>query len=313
LVGTTADFRRVGPPRSLPFNDLPGENSGTAGRIGEVGLPKLPPVESTHSLSERIDVEIADGCAIVFSDCHYDPDAPASTAHRAVVHFAKSLQPDLLICGGDAFDWAGLSTKHARIMWEPRPSPIAELAIGQKRLREIEMASPKSRRLFTIGNHDQRMAQYLSANAPQLEGLHGSRIEDFLPSWEFAWAVWLNPHSQIPTVVKHRMGSGPNAARSNATKGGTHTCTGHTHHLQIVAHTDWSGTKWGIDTGCVADVNSRFFTAYTEKGCTGWRSGAAVLQWASGEMLPPELIQVVKEDPVPGNGRVFFRGKLWPV
>jgi hypothetical protein len=157
------------------------------------------------------------------------------------------------------------------------------------------------------------MAQYLSANAPQLEGLHGSRIEDFLPSWVFSWAVWLNPHSQIPTVVKHRMGSGPNAARSNVTKGGTHTCTGHTHHLQIVAHTDWSGTKWGIDTGCVADVNSRFFTAYTEKGCTGWRSGAAVLQWASGEMLPPELIQVVKEDPVPGNGRVFFRGKLWPM
>jgi hypothetical protein len=33
LVGTTADFRRFGPPRSLPFNDLPGENSGTAGRI----------------------------------------------------------------------------------------------------------------------------------------------------------------------------------------------------------------------------------------------------------------------------------------
>jgi len=214
-----------------------------AGAVSSEAIAELPPVESTHSLSERIDVEIADGSAIVFSDCHYDPDAPASTAHRAVVHFAKALQPDLLICGGDAFDWAGLSTKHARIMWEPRPSPVAELAIGQKRLREIEMASPKSRRLFTIGNHDQRMAQYLTQNAPQLEGLHGSRIEDFLPSWEFAWAVWLNPDAQIPTVVKHRIGNGANAARTNVMKGGTHTCTGHTHHLQIVAHTDWSGTK----------------------------------------------------------------------
>jgi len=38
LVGTTADFRRFGPQRSLPFNDLPSENPGTAGRIGEVGL-----------------------------------------------------------------------------------------------------------------------------------------------------------------------------------------------------------------------------------------------------------------------------------
>jgi hypothetical protein len=41
LVGTTADFWRFGPRRSLPFNDLPDENSGTAGRIGEVGLAAL--------------------------------------------------------------------------------------------------------------------------------------------------------------------------------------------------------------------------------------------------------------------------------
>jgi hypothetical protein len=38
LVGTTADLRRFGPRRSLPLNNLPGENRGTAGRIGEVGL-----------------------------------------------------------------------------------------------------------------------------------------------------------------------------------------------------------------------------------------------------------------------------------
>jgi len=31
-------FRRFGPRRSLPLNDLPGENRGTAGRIGEVTL-----------------------------------------------------------------------------------------------------------------------------------------------------------------------------------------------------------------------------------------------------------------------------------
>ena len=38
MVGTTADFRRFGPRRSLPLNDLPGENRRTLGRIGEVGL-----------------------------------------------------------------------------------------------------------------------------------------------------------------------------------------------------------------------------------------------------------------------------------
>jgi hypothetical protein len=38
LVGTTADFRRFGPRRCLPLNDLPGENRRTACRIGEVRL-----------------------------------------------------------------------------------------------------------------------------------------------------------------------------------------------------------------------------------------------------------------------------------
>jgi hypothetical protein len=38
LVGTTADYRRPGPPRPLPLNHLPGENRTTVCRIGEVGL-----------------------------------------------------------------------------------------------------------------------------------------------------------------------------------------------------------------------------------------------------------------------------------
>jgi len=41
LVGTTAEFHRFGPRRPLPFNDLPGENRGTAGPIGEVGLASV--------------------------------------------------------------------------------------------------------------------------------------------------------------------------------------------------------------------------------------------------------------------------------
>src|SRR5437763_16671673 len=37
-------FRRFGPARSLPLNDLPGENRGTAGRIGEVGVTLFPAI-----------------------------------------------------------------------------------------------------------------------------------------------------------------------------------------------------------------------------------------------------------------------------
>jgi hypothetical protein len=265
--------------------------------------------ESTASMQDRIDVTLPDGCAIVFSDCHYHPEEPASTAHRTVVHLARQLKPRLLICGGDAFDFPGIS-KHGRIMFEKRPAVVDEIAIVQQRLREVEQAAPRARRLFQVGNHDLRLSTYISNTTPQLEGLHGTRLEDFLPGWEMAWATWINPEAAFPTVCKHRWHGGALAARNNVTKGGTHVVTGHTHLLQVVAHTDWLGSRYAVDTGCVADVNSRCFAAYTEKGCTGWRSGAAVLSFAAGEMLPPELAQVIKESPVPGEGRVFFRGKL---
>jgi hypothetical protein len=198
-------------------------------------------------------------------------------------------------------------------MWEDRPKLVDELAEVQQRLREIERASPKARRLWNLGNHDIRLAQYLSANAGAVEGLFGTQLEDFFPSWETAWATWVNPDAQIPCVLKHRWHGGAQAARSNAIKAGTHIVTGHTHHLQIVAHTDWAGTRFAVDTGCVSDVNSRLFSAYTEKGCTGWRSGAAVLSFASSEMLPPELIQVIKESSIPGHGQAWFRGKLFNI
>jgi len=60
LVGTTADFRRFGPQRSLPFNDLPSENPGTAGRIGEVGLGHKK-IESTV---RYLGIEVDDALAI---------------------------------------------------------------------------------------------------------------------------------------------------------------------------------------------------------------------------------------------------------
>jgi tetratricopeptide (TPR) repeat protein len=69
LVGTTADFRRPGPRHPLPLNHLPGENRGTAGRIGEVGLGpddgaglnRLQDVLALAILAARARIALAEG------------------------------------------------------------------------------------------------------------------------------------------------------------------------------------------------------------------------------------------------------------
>ena len=55
----TADFRRPGPRHPLPLNHLPGENRGTAGRIGEVGLSLVRNMKSRET--ERVEVVVAQG------------------------------------------------------------------------------------------------------------------------------------------------------------------------------------------------------------------------------------------------------------
>jgi hypothetical protein len=53
--------------------------------VSSEAVVELPPVESTARMQPRIDVTIRDGAAIVFSDCHFHPNEPPSTAWRAAV------------------------------------------------------------------------------------------------------------------------------------------------------------------------------------------------------------------------------------
>ena len=69
--------------------------------------------------------------------------------------------------------------------------------------------------------------------------------------------------------------------------------------------TDYNGTRWGVDSGCIATSRGPQFT-YTEENPHNWRSGFAVLTWLKGVLLPPELVTVLDEK----AGTIWFRGKV---
>ena len=105
---------------------------------------------------DRLDAELLDGTAAIFSDCHWMPDEPPSTANRALVQVVKELKPALLVCNGDALDFPSISA-HSRIGWEKRPRVADEVAIVQERLGEIADAAPHAALYWCIGNHDVRL------------------------------------------------------------------------------------------------------------------------------------------------------------
>jgi hypothetical protein len=72
--------------------------------------------------------------------------------------------------------------------------------------------------------------------------------------------------------------------------------------------TDLTGTRYGVDTGSLANVWGDQFL-YTEDSTRNHRSGFAVLTFYEGKLLPPELCEVLDED----EGLVVFRGEVLKV
>ena len=247
----------------------------------------------------RVEVEIEDGVIIVGSDAHYWPGI-ISTAHRAFVTAIKELNPKMVIMNGDAFDGANIS-RHPRTGWEARPSVKQELEACRDRICEIEAVAKNAKLHWTWGNHDIRWNSKLSAQVSEFEGIHGMNLADHFPRWKFSTSVMINNHTQI----KHRNYNGIHAAYNATLKSGMSTVNGHLHSLKVTPWTDLTGTRYGVDTGSLADVWGAQFE-YTEDGTRNHRSGFAVLTFHNGKLLPPELVEVIDED----EGLICFRGQV---
>lgn len=246
----------------------------------------------------RVELSMPDGHVVVFSDAHYYPGEP-TTAHKGLVKLLKKIKPDAVICNGDAFDGSTIS-RHPRIGWDNKPTVQKEIEAVSDRLSEIEKVSNQAKLFWPLGNHDARYEQFLASRAPEYQGVDGFTLKDKFPRWIPCWAVMINGN----TMVKHRYHNGIHAAYNNTLKAGTSIVTGHLHSLKVTPWSDYNGTRYGIDTGTLADPYGEQFTDYMEESPRNWRSGFAILTFKDGKLLPPELAQVV------GEGQLFFRGDV---
>lgn len=255
-----------------------------------------------HSVRRGITME--KGRVLVFSDAHFYPD-DETTAFRALVECIKEFKPEVIVCNGDAFDGASIS-RHPRIGWDSKPSVKEELEAVDYHMNEIEKASTfKSNLIWTLGNHDARFETFLAANSPQFEGVKGFCLKDHFPLWQPCWSYWINDE----TVIKHKWKGSFGAGRANALNSGKNFVTGHTHVLAVQPITDYNGTRYGVQTGMLANPDGDQFSEYTEDNPKDWRSGFALLTFDRGQLLMPELVQVWDEK----AGEIQFRGKIYGV
>jgi predicted phosphodiesterase len=246
----------------------------------------------------RVAIEVKNGTVLVGSDAHYWP-GPASTAHRAFVQFTKEMKPAVVVMNGDAIDAATIS-RHPPIGWEKRPPLIDEIEAAQERLHEIEKAAGRARKVWTLGNHDGRFETRIATVAPEFAKIHGVHLRDHFPLWEPCWGAWVNDN----VVIKHRFKGGLHAPSNNTLWSGRTMVTGHLHSAKVQPITDYNGTRYGVDTGCLADPDAKAFVDYSEDNPKNWRSGFAVLTFKGGQLLQPELALVWDQS------HIQFRGEI---
>jgi hypothetical protein len=253
----------------------------------------------------RKELGIENGVVIVFSDAHFFPSVH-TTAFKGLLWAIKEFQPKAVIANGDIFDGASIS-KYPRIGWDSVPSVIQELKACELAMGEIEDTAKKARHnvnlVWTLGNHDARFENRLASNAPQYEFVKGFSLKDHFPTWHPCWACWATDE----VVIKHRWKGGIHATHNNTVNAGVSMVTGHLHSLKVTPFNDYNGTRYGVDTGTLADTDGVQFENYLELSPTNWRSGFAILTFHNGKLLFPELVMKWSEN------QVQFRGKVYDV
>jgi predicted phosphodiesterase len=265
--------------------------------INDKRTSPLKKLEQTPGNARR-GITMEKGKVIVFSDAHFWPDE-YTTAYKALLKVIKQEKPKVIVANGDVFDGSQAS-RHARIGWEKSPSVKEELEACKEMLEGIEKAAKGAELIWTLGNHDARFETFLSAQTGMYEGVSGFTLKDHFPLWKPCWSFWVNED----TCIKHRWKGGFGAGRANALNSGVNMVTGHTHNLAVQPLTDYNGTRYGIQTGCLADPNGQQFLGYTEDNPKDWRAGFALLSFDRSRLILPELIQVC------GENSYEFRGAI---
>jgi hypothetical protein len=250
---------------------------------------------------KQIELGMLDSCVIVFSDAHFIPHQ-RTTAFKGLLYMIETLKPHAVICNGDAFDGSTIS-RHD-VTDQPQTSVIQELKATQGALGEIEEVAKAARHnvklLFTWGNHDIRFGNRLAQHAPQFKDVVGFKLTDHIPDWDFCWAVW--PTEQC--IIKHRYKGGIHATHNATLNAGVSCVTGHLHSLKVTPFSDYNGTRYGVDTGTLAETDGPQFT-YAELNPNNHRSGFAVLNFFNGHLLLPEIAQKYSENLIQFRGEVI--------
>ena len=296
-LGPSKLARRMGlkSPRAVQFRRERLENKY---KINILGPDHYAQATRPQEHPQRLQLDVQDGYVLIGSDAHIWP-GPKTTAMRGFIQFAKEFKPKAVILNGDVMDFSQISS-HDPLGWEKVPEVSEEIEAAQEIMHDIAAAAGRARKIWTFGNHDQRFERYIAIRADKLKNVPHVHLRDHFPLWEPCWSFWLNSN----VVVKHRWKGGDHAPFNNTIRSGVSIVTAHLHSGKVIPYTDYNGTRYGVDDGCLCDPAHKAFR-YTEDNPLNWRSGFCVLTFHKGKLLQPQLALVLDDKHLDYCGEVI--------
>lgn len=197
---------------------------------------------------------------------------------KIALEVAKEERVNKIILNGDIFDFYGVSR------WDRRPDRKLikeELELGKKFTNHLRKMFPSEEIIFKVGNHEDRLQQYIMKRAPELYGLDCITIPELLDmknlGFKYVGSTQFIQAGALTVIHGHELmnsGAVVNVSRTKRLKAQDNIIFGHHHRTQSDFGTSIKGKthgSWAV--GCLCGLRPAYFT----EGFMNWNHGFAII------------------------------------
>lgn len=198
---------------------------------------------------------------LIFSDIHVP--FHSIDALTCAIQYGRKNKVDAILLNGDTLDFYKLS----RFTVDPlKIDFIKEIEYAKQFLISLKKAMPKAKIYFKVGNHEERLENYLKMKAPELWGIKDFTLDSMLEFGRLGIEIIKDKRivyaGKMPILHGHeiRLGAGTvSAARSLALKTKCSAIVSHLHQTSQHTETRLDGkvlSTWS--TGCMCELHPEY-------------------------------------------------------
>ena len=211
--------------------------------------------------------------------CLYDVHIPfhSVSALTAAIEYGKKQKVDCVFLGGDIIDCFKLS----RFIKDPTKRNFAEeLNLFKEFMAVLDKEFPKAKKIYKIGNHEERYQSFLFEKAKELVGVEEFDLDNIIKARarnvEIVKDKRITNFYGLNIIHGHEFNSGffspVNVARGLFLRAKTSAIQGHSHQTSSHTESNMNGkmtTTWSV--GCLCEMHPQYAPI------NRWNQGFAIL------------------------------------